>query len=164
MQIEMIQAKREDVEIVSSILQEVADWLIQKGEKLWERNELSADKLSEQVENGMFWLAKGGEEFAGCIRYQNEDLEYWNDVPHSDSAFVHRVAVCRKFAGQSISKEMIEWAKRKAKSEGKRFLRLDCANRKKLRNVYENVGFKFHSFKERDPYLVVRYEFDLSEV
>ncbi len=89
----MIQAKREDVEIVSSILQEVADWLIQKGEKLWERNELSADKLSEQVENGMFWLAKGGEEFAGCIRYQNEDLEYWNDVPHSDSAFVHRVAV-----------------------------------------------------------------------
>lgn len=159
--IKIIQAKSDDIEIVSSILQEVADWLIERGEKLWARDELTADKISEQVENGMFWLAKVGDEFAGCIRYQNEDLEYWKDVPHSDSAFVHRVAVRRKFAAKGISKEMIEWAKRKAKSEGNRYLRLDCAKREKLCRLYESYGFEFHSEKIREPYLVVRYEFDL---
>ncbi len=56
---------------------------------------------------------------------------------------------------------MIEWAKAKAKSEGKKYLRLDCAKREKLCRLYESYGFEFHSFKEREPYLVVRYEFDL---
>ncbi len=159
----MIQAKVGDAEVVSSILQEAADWLIEKDQKLWEINDLSIDKLGEHVEKGMFWLAKVGDEFAGCIRYQVSDLEYWDDIPHQDSAFVHRVAVRRKFAGQGISAKMIEWAKAKAKSEGKKYLRLDCANREKLRKVYEGFGFKFHSLKEREPYLVVRYEFDLGD-
>lgn len=161
---EMVRANVEDIEIVSSILQEAANWLIQRGEKLWERNELEPKDVREQVENEMFWLAKVGDEFAGCIRYQNEDLEYWDDVPHQDSAFVHRVAVRRKFAGMGISRQMIEWAKAKAKSEGNKYLRLDCADREKLREVYENFGFKFHSLKEKKPYLVVRYEFDLENL
>lgn len=158
---EMVRAEAKDVEVVSSILREAADWLVQKGEKLWERNELAPDDVRDQVESKMFWLAEVEGEFAGCIRYQLEDKEYWDDVPHEDSAFVHRVAVRRKFAGQRISEKMIEWAKRKAKSDGKRFLRLDCAKRKKLCDIYESFGFKFHSLKEREPYLVVRYEFDL---
>lgn len=158
---DIVQAKIDDVETVSSILQEAADWLIEKGEKLWARDELSPDKISEQVANGMFYLAKIDGEFAGCVRYQLEDMEYWDDVPHSHSAFVHRVAVRRKFAGKDVAKQMIEWAKSKAKADGKKFLRLDCAKREKLCRVYESFGFKFHSEKIREPYLVVRYEFDL---
>ncbi len=164
MEVEIVRAKSDDVEIVSSILQEVADWLIAKGDKLWERDELSAVKIKEQVENGMYWLAKVDDEFAGCVRYQLEDNEYWDDVPHTDSAFVHRVAVRRKFAGQDISKELIEWAKHKAKADGKNYLRLDCAKREKLCKLYESYGFVFHSEKVREPYLVVRYEFDLQKL
>lgn len=161
MQIVVEQAGANDVETVSAILQESANWLIEKGEKLWQLDELAADKIKEQVESGMFWLAKVEGEAAGCVRFQLEDKEYWGDVPHEDSAFIHRLAVRRKFAGQGISRALVDWAKTKAKAEGKEFLRLDCINRENLRQVYENYGFKFHSFKEREPYMVVRYQFKL---
>lgn len=158
----MEKARLNQTEIVSSILQEVADWLIEKGDKLWERDELNSERIKDQVERGMFWLAKIEDEFAGCLRYQLQDLEYWADVPHEDSAFVHRVAVRRKFAGKGLAGEMIEWAKQKAKSDGKKFLRLDCAKREKLCQLYEGFGFQFHSEKVREPYLVVRYEYELN--
>lgn len=164
MEVEIIQANPNDLEKVSAVLQEVADWLIAKDEKLWERNELSPSEIREQVENGMFWLAFVDSEVAGCIRYQTEDMEYWDDVPHKDSAFVHRVAVRRKFGGKGISKALIEWAKQKAKSEGKKYLRLDCTKREKLCRLYESYGFVFHSEKVRKPYLVVRYQFDLDNI
>ncbi|MDH3494897.1 MAG: GNAT family N-acetyltransferase, partial [Acidobacteriota bacterium] len=92
------------------------------------------------------------------------DPEYWDDVPHEDSSFVHRVAVRRKYAGKGLARKMIEWAKNRARDEGKRFLRLDCADRPKLREVYEKMGFIFHSVKRRSPYNVIRYEFDLNKL
>ena len=146
---------------VSEILQEAANWLVEKDEKLWEANELAAEKIKTEVETGMFWLAKIEGENVGCIRFQTEDLEYWDDVPHSDSAFVHRVAVKRSFAGKGIAAAMLDWAKIRAESLGKTYLRLDCIKREKLCRFYENEGFKFHSEKVRKPYLVVRYEYKL---
>lgn len=158
MKIEIIQANPNQVSEVSEILQEVALWLENKGIKLWEANELAPEKIQHQVQSGMFWLAKIGDEFAGCVRFQTEDLEYWDDVPHSDSAFVHRVAVRRKFANQGVAIAMLDWAKQKAKSLNKKYLRLDCDQRPKLCDFYESQGFKFHSEKVRSPYTVNRYQ------
>lgn len=161
MQIQIEQAENEDVETVAAILQEAANWLIENNQKLWQLDELAADQIREQVENGMFWLAKADGEAAGCVRFQLADEEYWGDVPHADSAFVHRLAVKRKFAGKGIAQKLLDWAKIKAAAEGREFLRLDCINRETLRRVYENYGFAFHSLKERKPYTVARYQFKL---
>ncbi|HUF04508.1 MAG TPA: GNAT family N-acetyltransferase [Aridibacter sp.] len=155
-------AVESDTGTVSSILTEAADWLISKGEKLWERDELDPDSVAGQVSSGMFRLAYVDGEAAGCYRFQESDEEYWDDVPHRDSAFIHRVAVRRKFAGRGISTAMIEAAKDEARSIGKRLLRLDCrAESERLRAVYERQGFKFHSLKKREPYTVARYDFEL---
>ena len=152
-----------DVETVLAVLREAANWLVEKGIPLWRHDELKRELVKSDIERGQFYLAKVGGEVAGCVRFQNEDLEFWDDVPHEDSAFVHRVAVCRKFAGGEVSKGIIDWAKEKARIEGKSFLRLDCAKREKLCCLYESYGFKFHSEKKVKPYLVVRYEFNLKE-
>lgn len=162
MNIVIEQAGADDVETISEILQESARWLIDKGEKLWDLDLLTADKIRDQVEIGMFWTAKVDGESAGCVRFQLSDEEYWGDVPHAaDSAFIHRLAVRRKFAGQGISRILIDWAKAQARLEGREFLRLDCVDRANLRRVYENYGFEFHSYKERKPYTVARYQFKL---
>jgi len=110
----------------------------------------------------MYRFAVIGGERAGCFRFQTEDLEFWDDVPHEDSAFIHRVAVRREYAGLGVAKAMIDAAKEEARSLGKRYLRLDCADRPKLRAVYESQGFVFHSIKEREPFRVARYQFELS--
>ncbi len=155
------QAAPHQTEKVSEILQEAAIWLVEKGEKLWETEELAPEKIKSQVESGMFWLAKIEGENVGCVRFQTEDLEYWDDVPHSDSAFVHRVAVKRSYAGKGVAASILDWAKTRAKSLGKIYLRLDCGKREKLCRFYEGEGFKFHSEKMRKPYSVVRYEYKL---
>ena len=164
MKIEIVQAKSDDYETVLSILREVAKWLEDIGKPLWKHDELNEDFIRPHVEAGMYHLAKIGDEFAGCFRYQLEDKEYWDDVPHADSAFVHRVAVRRQFSGNNIAGQMIEFAKHKAKADGKKFLRLDCANRDKLRKLYEGFGFEFHSEKIKEPYMVIRYQFDLKNL
>lgn len=161
MKIEIVQANPNQGAEVSDTLQEVAVWLENKGLKMWEANELAPADVENQVKNGMFWLAKIGDEFAGCVRFQTEDNEYWDDVPHTDSAFVHRVAVKRNFAGKGVAIAMLDWAKSHAKLLNKRYLRLDCDQREKLVEFYEGQGFKFHSEKIRTPYTVNRYEFEL---
>jgi GNAT superfamily N-acetyltransferase len=157
----MKQASVDEIDEIADILNAAAEWLIKKGEKLWELSDLTVEKIRPDIEEGKYWVATKDGEIAGCIRYQNADPEYWDDVPHEDSAFVHRVAVKRHFAGQDLPRRMIDWAKEKARSEGKKYLRLDCADRPKLRAVYEKMGFIYHSKKERSPYYVIRYECDL---
>lgn len=162
MQITIEKAAATEIRTVSEILQESAAWLIERGEKLWELNELDPLKITEQVEAGMFRLARIGGKAAGCVRFQLTDEEYWDDVPHSDSAFVHRLAVKRRYAGRGVSEALIDHAKAEAKSLGKKFLRLDCAERENLCRLYEKFGFEFHSKKARQPYRVVRYQFELN--
>lgn len=163
MKVVIEQAEIGDVETVLSVLREAANWLVEKGVPLWRHDELKRELAESDIEKGQFYLAKVGGEVAGCVRFQNEDLEFWDDVPHEDSAFVHRVAVRRKFAGGEVSKQIIDWAKEKARNEGKTFLRLDCAKREKLCRLYESYGFEFHSEKEVKPYSVIRYEFRLRD-
>lgn len=161
MNIVIEKAAPDQVAEVAEILLEAANWLIEKGEKLWETDELAPERIKTEVEAGMFWLAKVKGEIAGCVRFQTEDKEYWDDVPHLDSAFVHRVAVKRNFAGKNVAAAMLDWAKQRAASLGKTYLRLDCGKREKLCRFYESEGFVFHSEKLRKPYSVVRYEFKI---
>lgn len=157
----IVKAGAGDIETVSEILTEAAQWIEGEGMKLWELEELLPKAVKEDVSAGMYRLAMIGTRAAGCYRFQTEDMEFWDDVPHSDSAFVHRVAVKREFAGKRIAQAMLDHAKSEARTLGKRYLRLDCADRPKLRGVYEREGFEFHSIRQREPFPVARYQFRL---
>ena len=82
------------------------------------------------------------------------------DVPQTESAFVHRLAVRRRFAGGGISSALLDWAVERARLLGRDYLRLDCeASRPRLRAFYERFGFRHHSDREVGPYYVSRYEY-----
>jgi GNAT superfamily N-acetyltransferase len=86
-------------------------------------------------------------------------------VPQDDSAFVHRLAVRRRFAGGEVSSALLLWAIARTHALGRRYLRLDCeASRERLRAVYERIGFRFHSDKQVGPYFVARYEYDVTQI
>ena len=151
----------EDSGEITAVLEEAAEWLRERSEELWRPQDLDGDEIARDVVDGLYRKAAAGTEIAGCFRFQTEDKEYWEDVPHSDSAFIHRLAVRRKYAGSGLAARLMGIAKDEARSMGKRYLRLDCANRPRLRAVYEKQGFRFHSLKRREPYEVARYEFEL---
>lgn len=154
------QATLNDVSTVSSILSEAALWLKQQNIALWQEKEVSPESICPDVELGLFYIAFYNDIAAGVVEFQTEDLMFWPDIPQENSAFIHRLAVRRSFAGGSVSTALMQWAVEHTRDLGKQFLRLDCAaDRLRLRMVYENFGFQHHSDRQVGPYFVARYEY-----
>jgi GNAT superfamily N-acetyltransferase len=165
MTVSIRQAKPEDAPTVSSILTEAARWLEESGMTMWRDGELTASSVAGDVAAGLFYLASADLEPAGTIKFQLEDKLFWPDIPQEDSAFIHRLAVRRKFSGGEISTAMLRWAVERARALERRHLRLDCeASRARLRAVYESFGFRHHSDRQVGPYFVSRYEYPLALV
>jgi GNAT superfamily N-acetyltransferase len=158
--IELRQATLADLVTVSTILKEAADWLWTTGRTMWRDEELNPDRVHNDVEAGLFYLAHYDGEPAGTIKFQLEDARFWPDLPGNDAAYVHRIAVRRQFAGRGVSTKMLDWAVNHAASLGRSYLRLDCeADRQALRAIYERFGFRFHSYRDVSPYHLSRYEY-----
>jgi GNAT superfamily N-acetyltransferase len=93
---------------------------------------------------------------------QLDDQLFWPELTDGQSAFVHRLAVRRRFAGTGVSLALLSWSVEHARRLGKLCLRLDCDHqRTKLRSVYERFGFRLHSYRQVGPYYVARYEYPL---
>lgn len=157
------QAKPQDTQVVADILREAAHWLEQNGTPMWQEGELLPSRIVADVDAGLFFVAECDGELAGTVKFQLEDLLFWPDVSQEQSAFIHRLAVRRRFAGGRVSSALLQWAVLRTRSLGRCFLRLDCeASRLRLRAVYEHFGFRHHSDKQVGPYFVSRYEYDVT--
>lgn len=162
MQIIIRQATTQDTATICEILSGAARWLEQSGITMWRDDELLPSRVAADVEAQTFFVAECEDEIAGVIKFQLEDAVFWPDVPPGESTFVHRLAIRRKFAGGQISSALLGWAVERARSLGKKYLRLDCeVSRKKLRAVYERFGFVHHSNRQVGPYFVSRYQYEI---
>lgn len=156
------QAILADTHLVSEILLEAARWLRKERVPMWRDDELLPERLTEDISAGSFFIGEVAGEAVATIRFQCVDPAFWPDVPADESAFVHRIAVRRRFAGGVVSAALLDWAAERAKALGRRYLRLDCeASRPRLRAVYERFGFRHHSDRQVGPYFVSRYELPL---
>jgi GNAT superfamily N-acetyltransferase len=154
-------ALKDDTQTVLEVLQEAALWLEARGETMWKADEISLDSIAPDVKKGMSFVAECENEVAGVVKFQLEDPLFWPDVPPGEAAYVHRLAVRRKFAGGVVSTALLQWAVERTRELGRPFLRLDCeAARPKVRAVYERFGFRHHSDLQVGPYFVARYEYD----
>ena len=104
------QAERANVHTVSEILTKAELWLEKRGIPLWNIKDLSADSLIEGAEAEYYFLAEVEGQSAGTLRYTLEDSVVWPDACDGKSAFVHRIAVRRSYAGGKVSIAMLNWA------------------------------------------------------
>jgi len=165
MRLSIRQAASQDIDTVSDILREAARWLEDSGMAMWRDDELLPESIASDVQSGSFFLAEYDGETAGTVRFQLEDNLFWPDVPQHDSAFIHRLAVRRCYAGGDVSSALLLWSIARTRALGRRYIRLDCeVSRPRLRAIYERIGFRFHSNRQVGPYFVARYEFDVTDV
>jgi GNAT superfamily N-acetyltransferase len=159
--IEIRQARPSDARVVADMLLEAAAWVDALGVVMWEEGELDATCIDAEIDAGQFFIADVDGDPAGVIRFQLEDRLFWPDLPSpTESAFVHRLAVRRRYKGRGVSDALLAWSVDRARALGKRHLRLDCdESRPKLRALYERLGFRFHSFRQVGAYYVARYEY-----
>jgi GNAT superfamily N-acetyltransferase len=158
------QATGLDSGTVADILSEAARWLDQSGISMWRADELLPANVTADVDAGLFFIAECNGAAAGVVKFQLTDMLFWPDVLQGQSAFVHRLAVKRQFAGGGVSSALLRWAVERARSLGRAYLRLDCeASRPRLRAIYERFGFVHHSDRQVDLYLVSRYEYRVAQ-
>jgi GNAT superfamily N-acetyltransferase len=148
-----------ETDAVAAILYEAAVWLEQRGMPLWQSSAFTPERVAPDVASGHYMLARWRGSPAGVFKYQREDPDIWPDAIPGEAAYIHRVAICRCYAGSGLAGVLLHAAAARAQCEGCRYLRLDCESaRLRLRAVYERCGFTFHSDHIVGPYHVARYQ------
>ncbi len=159
-QIVIREARPENAGVVCDILAEAADWLERRGEAMWRLDEIAPEQVAADIAARLFFVAWCNDDAAGTLKLQLEDALFWPDLQDGAAAYVHRLAVRRRYAGGAVSAALLLWAAGEARRLGRRVLRLDCeASRASLRAVYERFGFRHHSDRHVGPYHVARYEY-----
>lgn len=139
-------ARPTDSPLIADVLKEAADWLAADSRPLWSAADIGAERVLKDMGRGLFHVAREGDEIAGVMKFELEDAHFWPEVPPGTSAFVHKLAVRRAWAGQGVSTALLAYARQRAQHLGLAFLRLDCvADRVGLRRLYEGFGFSLHS-------------------
>jgi GNAT superfamily N-acetyltransferase len=162
--IQIRQATPQDAESVAGILNEASQWLDNAGMSIWHDSELNSTRVTTDITAGLFFLAELSGAPAGTMMFQLEDLLFWPDRPEPNAAYLHRLAIRRDYAGTGLSTALLRWAVNHTQTLGRRYLRLDCfASRPRLRAIYENFGFQYQDDRQVGPYLVARYEYDVTE-
>lgn len=148
-----------DAEAVVAILHEAARWLEDTGRGMWREEEIAAESICREVEDGRFFLARVDDQAAGCFRLDEEDALFWPERPSGEALYLHRLAIRRLFAGQFAADFLLTAAKMVTCHRRRPFLRLDCElGREALYGLYARNGFSAHSEKWSPPYHVLRWE------
>ncbi len=113
-----MEIKNCDIKNASSIMQEAAKWLIEKGMPLWKIEDLSEEALSnyEKLENIYVGFVNNEPVTAMILKWY--DPVFWPDIKENDSGFIHKLSIKRKYAGQGYSKKMIQFAESECKRRG----------------------------------------------
>jgi hypothetical protein len=94
--------------------------------------------------------------------FQLEDPEFWPDAVPGEAAYLHRLAVRRRFAGGRLSSLLLDWSREKTRQLGRKYLRMDTeTTRLKLRERYERYGFQYHSERNMGRFSVIRYQYQI---
>jgi GNAT superfamily N-acetyltransferase len=163
-EIEVQPARLHETDAVAAILREAATWLEQRGMPLWQAAAFTPERVAPDIARRHYMLARWHGSPTGVFKYQRDDAEIWPDARTGEAAYIHRVAICRRYAGSGLAAVLLHAAAARALQEGCRYLRLDCESaRLRLRAVYERCGFTFHSDHIVGPYHVARYQLVLPQ-
>jgi ribosomal protein S18 acetylase RimI-like enzyme len=140
--VRIIQAQQSDLDSVLEILDEASRWLSSKGlESQWRPSPTFRQIIKDNIDRGEVYVVKRVEGIVGTITLQWSDRKFWGDLP-PEAGYIHKLAIKRAYSGQRLGLRMLQWAETKTRTEGKRYLRLDClASNKTIRGYYENAGF-----------------------
>lgn len=152
-------ARPSDSAAIAVVLREAAQWLIDQQKPLWAVSDFSDSSVQRDVNDGLYVAAKVGAAVVGVVRFQREDLIFWPDAEPGTSAFLHKLAVRRAWAGQGVSAALLAFGRDHARRLGLSYLRLDCvADRQPLRGLYEGFGFTLHDCVRKGRREFARYQ------
>ena len=140
----IIPAEADDLNRYIDLLEDVADWLTQRGIDQWRPGNfrLAADYYADSIARGEVQLALSGDALVGTLRVLLRDPIVWPEIADDDAVYVYSLAVKRECADQRLGARLLDWAGDRAAALGRRYVRLDCmAHNAFMRRYYSQAGF-----------------------
>ncbi|PHD55321.1 GNAT family N-acetyltransferase [Bacillus wiedmannii] len=142
-------AIEEESDSIIALLKEVAEWLQHKEVDQWQYllgGEARAEILECIREKYTYVVTKKGE-IVGTVTVspkQNErDERIFGKEEVSNSLYIHRFAVKRKYKGNGIGEWILQWIDENVQCD-KEFLKLDCVGHNRtLNDFYKRNGFEY---------------------
>ncbi|MFF2886186.1 GNAT family N-acetyltransferase [Paenibacillus sp. NPDC057967] len=136
-------ATAEDAVKLRGLLEGAARWIHSAhGLRQWREEDFTQETVDTFIGEQEVFVTERGEELVGCFSVHWSYEEIWGERYHDDAGYVHRLAVSRRYKGEGVGQELLEWAEGYIRSKGKRWLRLDCmADNPGLNRYYQSQGF-----------------------
>ncbi|EEK78324.1 GNAT family N-acetyltransferase [Bacillus cereus] len=142
-------ATEEESDSIITLLKEVAQWLQHKEVDQWQYllGEEATAEILEAIREKYTYVVMKEDEIVGTVTVspkQNEWDEYiFGKEEVSDSLYIHRFAVKRKYKGNGIGEWMLRWIEENMQ-HGKGYLKLDCVGHNRILNdFYKRSGFEY---------------------
>jgi GNAT superfamily N-acetyltransferase len=150
-------ARSEDARTAGEILDEATAFMGALGYHEWPVP-FPQDELAMRIERGELYVAESDGEIAATFTLLWDDPTFWGERP-PDAAYLHKVAIRRRFAGRGLGVALIDWADAHAAAAGRRFLRLDCQRDDPgIRAYYERLGFEHRGDVDHPRFAAALYE------
>jgi GNAT superfamily N-acetyltransferase len=156
---DIINVNEKNIEVFSKVLVESAEWLDSIGQPMWNANDLTVDKLIEKYDIQDMKMCYENGNLIGVYVLQWYDPLFWANLKKDEAGILHKLAVCRKYSKKGYGKKLIQSAELLCKNRNINWIRLNCGTfRSRLRNFYENAGFKMVDRVFIDNRDQIRYE------
>ncbi|QWG64220.1 GNAT family N-acetyltransferase [Bacillus mycoides] len=131
------------------LLKEVAQWLQDKEVDQWQYllGEEATAEILECIREKYTYVVMKEDEIVGTVTAspkQNEwDEHIFGKEEVSNSLYIHRFAVKRKYKGDGIGEWIIRWVEENVQHD-KEYLKLDCVRHNRILNdFYKRSGFDY---------------------
>lgn len=135
-----MQARFDQLDTVSAILDEATLWVRSQGGQQWPLP-FPRERLLERFETGAIYLAlRDGAEIA-TFSLQPADVLFWGETP-PDALYLHGLAIRRSVGGRGVGQYLVRWSEQRVLEVGRRYLRLDCQGHNlAIQRYYADLGF-----------------------
>lgn len=148
----------QDMDKAIAVMQSAGKWMKERGKdpsKWWQLENLNQDFLLRHAKENEFYVGLvGGVPAVAAVLMLLDSNEEWGSVDADRpqrALYIHWLCVDRQFAGQGLPKLMVDFSERLAKKNGISLLRLDAnADKEKLQDIYEDLGFRLVGTKQED--------------
>ncbi|MDA1741304.1 GNAT family N-acetyltransferase [Bacillus cereus] len=142
-------ATEEESDSIITLLKEVAQWLQHKEVDQWQYllGGEATDEILEGIREKYTYVITKEDEIIGTVTVspkQNEwDEHIFGKEEVSNSLYIHRFAVKRKYKGNGIGEWILQWIEENVQHD-KEFLKLDCVGHNvTLNDFYKRCGFEY---------------------
>ncbi len=162
-------ARAAELAIVIEILDQAAEWMLQRGIRQWDSPSPPEvwERMAREIKKADVYLARlattsepprtagsasGHEhlprtladrpEAVGTVRFEWAAAPLW--PTEADAGYIHTMAIRPSHMGRHLGRKLLAWAIEHVRSRGKQFARLDCiSDNRRLRDYYEAAAFRY---------------------